>query len=65
MSFDPRSLIKEIARGKHGARDLSREQARDLFAAILSGEVTGAALGAILVALRVKGENAAELAGMM
>ena len=65
MTFDPRPLIKEIARGKHGARDLSREQARDLFAAIFSGEVAGAALGAILVALRVKGETAEELAGMM
>jgi anthranilate phosphoribosyltransferase len=65
MSFDPRPLLKEIARGKHGARALTREQARELFAAILSGEVDGAALGAILVALRIKGETADELAGMM
>jgi anthranilate phosphoribosyltransferase len=65
MSFDPRPLLKEIARGKHGARPLSREQARELFAAILAGEVAGAALGAILVALRIKGETAEELAGMM
>jgi anthranilate phosphoribosyltransferase len=65
MTFDPRPFIKEIARGKHGARDLSREQARDLFAAIFSGEVAGAALGAILVGFRVKGETAEELAGMM
>jgi len=65
VSFDPRPFIKEIARGKHAARDLSREAARELFAAILSGEVSGPALGAILVALRVKGESAEELAGMM
>ena len=65
MSFDPRPLIKEIARGKHGARDLSREQVRELFAAIFAGEVSGAALGAILVAFRVKGESKDELAGMM
>lgn len=65
MSFDPRPFLKEIARGKHGARDLTREQAAALFGAIFAGEVEGAALGAILVALRIKGENAEELAGMM
>jgi anthranilate phosphoribosyltransferase len=65
VSFDPRPLIKEIARGKHAARDLTREQARDLFEALLSGEVTGAALGAVLTAFRIKGETASELAGMM
>ena len=65
MTFDPRPLIKELARGKHAARDLTREQARALFAAILTGEVEGPALGAVLVALRMKGENAEELAGMV
>jgi len=65
MTYDPRPLLKEIARGKNGARDLSREQARDLFAAIFAGELADIALGAIIVALRVKGESAAELAGMM
>ena len=63
-SFDPRPLLKEIARGKH-ARPLSREQARALFAAIFADEIPDIALGAVLVALRVKGENAEELAGMM
>ena len=65
MAFDPRPLLKEIARGKHGARSLTRDQARELFTAIFAEEVSGVALGAILVALRVKGENADELAGMM
>jgi anthranilate phosphoribosyltransferase len=64
MTFDPRPYLKEIARGKHGARDLTREQARELFAAIFEGDVTGAALGAVLVALRIKGETPEELAGM-
>ena len=64
VTFDPRPLIKEIARGKHASRDLTREQARGLFAAIFEGEVDGAALGAVLVALRMKGESAEELAGM-
>lgn len=65
MSYDPRPLLKEIARGRHAARDLTRDQARELFAAIFAGEVEDLALGAVLVALRVKGESAAELAGMM
>ena len=65
MAFDPRPFLKEIARGKHGARDLTREQAHELFSAILAGEVEGAPLGAILVALRIKGETPEELAGMM
>ena len=63
--FDPRPYLKEIARGQHGARNLSREQARILFTAIFAGEVADVALGAILVALRVKGENVDELVGMM
>jgi len=37
MAYDPRPLLQEIARGKHAARDLSRDQARELFAAILDG----------------------------
>ena len=64
-AFDPRPYLKEIARGKHGARNLTREQARELFAAIFAGQVADIALGAILVALRIKGENAAEIGGMM
>jgi anthranilate phosphoribosyltransferase len=65
VSFDPRPFLKEIARGKHAARDLSREDARALFEAILGGELDGVALGAVLVALRVKGESLDELGGMM
>src|SRR5688500_3879236 len=38
--------IKEIGRGKHAARDLSREDARALFAAMLAGEVPELQLGA-------------------
>jgi anthranilate phosphoribosyltransferase len=63
--FDPRPYLKEIARGKQGARDLTREQARELFAAVFAGQVSDTAMGAILVALRIKGESAAELAGMV
>jgi anthranilate phosphoribosyltransferase len=65
MSFDATPYLREIARGQRAARDLTREQARMLFAAIFAGEVADLALGALLVAFRVKGESADELAGMM
>lgn len=64
MAFDARPYLKEIARGR-SARALTREQARDLFAAVFAGEVDDMALGAILAAMRIKGESAAEIAGMM
>ena len=63
--FDPRPFLKEVARGEHGARSLTREQAHTLFAAVFAGEVEDVALGALLVALRIKGETAEELAGML
>ncbi|MGZ5037164.1 MAG: DNA-binding protein YbiB [Usitatibacter sp.] len=63
--FDPRPYLKELARGKNGARDLTREQTRTLFSAVFGGEVSDLALGALLVALRVKGESLEELSGMM
>jgi anthranilate phosphoribosyltransferase len=43
--------------------DLSRAQARQVMEAIMAGEATPAQIGAILVALRVKGETADEIAG--
>jgi anthranilate phosphoribosyltransferase len=65
MSFDARPYLKEIARGRHAARDLTREQAREVFDAMLAAEVDEVALGAILVAWRVKGESLDELRGML
>lgn len=55
--------IKEIGRGKKAAGDLSRNDARSLFSAALGGRVPDLQLGAILIALRVKGESLEELAG--
>jgi anthranilate phosphoribosyltransferase len=65
IPFDATAYLREIARGKHGARDLTREQARTLFTAVFAGEVHDLALGALLVALRIKGETLDELTGMM
>lgn len=57
------AIIKEIGRGQHGARDLPEDVAHELYAAMLDGEVPDLELGAILIALRVKGEGPEELSG--
>jgi anthranilate phosphoribosyltransferase len=44
-------------------RDLSRAEARDVMNQIMSGEATPAQMGGFLVALRLKGERAEEIAG--
>ncbi len=58
-------FIKEIGRGKNAARDLNREDARALFAAMLAGDIPDLQLGAVLMALRIKGESLEELAGFL
>jgi anthranilate phosphoribosyltransferase len=45
------------------ARPLSREQAREVMDEVMRGEATQAQIGAFLVALRLKGETADEIAG--
>ncbi len=62
-SLDLPALIKEIGRGARGARDLPRAQAAALFGAMLDGEVDELRLGAIVLALRIKGESTEELLG--
>lgn len=59
------ALIKELGRGARGARDLARPQAEELFGAMLDGQVPDMELGAMLIALRVKGESAEEVAGFL
>ncbi|MBV8037033.1 DNA-binding protein YbiB [Roseateles sp.] len=63
--MDYASLIKEVGRGARGARDLTRAQAEALFGAMLDGTVPELELGALLIALRVKGESADEFAGFL
>lgn len=57
--------IKEIGRGKEGARALSIEQAQDLMTQVLEGSVTDLEVGAFALAMRIKGETPAELAGFL
>ncbi len=57
-------LLKEIARGQHGARPLSRVDSAGLFTDALQGVMPDAVLGALLVALRMKGETLDELLGL-
>ncbi len=57
--------IKEIGRGPNGARALTPEDTHALYSAMLDGRVGDLELGAVLLAYRVKGETADELAAML
>ena len=57
--------IKEIGRGKDGARHLSREQAADLLSQILDGTTGDLEIGAFCLAMRIKGETPEEMAGFL
>lgn len=64
-TFSCARFIKEIGRGPHGARPLSRDDAHDLYSAMLDGRVSDVELGAVLIAYRLKGETPVELSGML
>ncbi|MFD1558977.1 DNA-binding protein YbiB [Paraburkholderia silviterrae] len=64
-TFSCARFIKEIGRGPHGARSLSSEDTHTLYAAMLDGRVPELELGAVLLAYRLKGETADELAAML
>jgi anthranilate phosphoribosyltransferase len=57
--------IKEIGRGKDGARPLTRAQAADLFGLALDGAITDLEMGAFCMAMRIKGETPEEMAGFL
>lgn len=59
------AYIKEIGRGKAGARALSREHAHEVLGRILDGYVTDLELGAFCIAMRVKGETPQEMLGFL
>ena len=49
--------IRELGRGKEGARDLTFAEAQQLYGAMLDGGVPDVELGGITIALRMKGES--------
>ncbi|PVE41795.1 DNA-binding protein YbiB [Limnohabitans planktonicus] len=57
--------IKDIGRGKDGARALGRAQAADLLGQILDQQVSDLELGAFCIAMRIKGETPEEMAGFL
>lgn len=58
-------FIKEIGRGKDGARSLSHADAQLMYAAMLDGRVSDLELGGILLAMRIKGESVEEIGGFL
>ncbi|MCL6486121.1 DNA-binding protein YbiB [Janthinobacterium sp. LB2P10] len=63
--FPAARFIKEIGRGKNGARSMTRDDARALYRAMLEGRVSDLELGGILLAMRIKGESVDEIAGFL
>lgn len=57
--------LKVIGRGRDGARALDRAQAHDLMSQVLDRCVTDLEIGAFVLAMRIKGETVAELAGFV
>jgi anthranilate phosphoribosyltransferase len=56
-------MIKEALAKLLDGHDLTRQESREVMDAIMSGEATPGQIGGFLVALRVKGETADEIAG--
>ena len=59
------SYIREIGRGKESARSLSQAQSGDLMGQLLDGRLSDLEIGAFALAMRIKGETVAELAGFL
>jgi anthranilate phosphoribosyltransferase len=59
------NYLKDIGRGKEGARALTREQATDLMGQLLDGQLSELEVGAFCLAMRIKGETAEEMAGFL
>jgi anthranilate phosphoribosyltransferase len=65
IPFAAARFIKEIGRGTKGARSLSRDDARELYDAMLDGRVSDLDMGGLLLAMRIKGESVDEIAGFL
>ena len=56
-------MIQQVLADLLDGNDLSRERSREVMDEIMRGEATQAQMGGFLVALRLKGETADEIAG--
>ncbi|WP_029687230.1 DNA-binding protein YbiB [Tatumella saanichensis] len=63
--MDITQIVKEIGRGKNHARDLDQATAFQLYKAILQQDLDPLVLGAVLIALRIKGESEQEMLGFI
>lgn len=57
--------IRQIGRGREGARSLGVDDAHDLMGQVLDRQVTDLEIGAFALAMRIKGESVDELAGFL
>jgi anthranilate phosphoribosyltransferase len=57
--------VATLGRGPGRARPLTRDEAADAMAMLLDGQVAPVQVGAFLMLLRYRGEDAAEIAGMV
>ncbi len=60
-----RSRLIAVAKGKHGAKDMSREQAREALSFLFSAEADPVQVGAFLTAMRFKGTKVEEMMGFL
>lgn len=59
------AVLREIGRGRDGARSMSGEQAFEVLRAVLAGRVGELQLGAFCAAMRIKGESVEETGGFL
>lgn len=59
------SHVRTLGRGPGRSRSLEFDEARDAMAAMLSGEAAPESIGALLMLLRMKGEEPQEIAGFV
>ncbi len=57
------TFVRILGKGKRGARNLTREEAREAMGMLLDGQTEDTQLGAFLMLLRHKEESAEEMAG--
>ena len=57
--------LKDIGRGHAGARSLSTARAKTLFDQVFAGRLAAVEIGALMMALRIKGESVNEVQGAL